>query len=159
MGDQRDKLGSSGVFKAIVESARKFNRAITGGGDSELTPEAHELGSKIGRAFIAGRFADVHEMATPGLQGRSGREQFVASWRDAVRDRGPFTGFEVSDAGKIDLGFIPGLEEVPQSQFVAFLEIAFSSPDVPIEDRQAFAIGAVLLDEGGQVRLGALHSR
>lgn len=158
MGEQRDKLGSSGVFRVIVESARRFNRAVTGGDEEELTPEAHELGNEIGRAFIAGRFADVHELGTSILQGHA-REQFVDGWRSVVRDRGPFTGFEISNAGAIDLGFIPGLEEVPQSKFVAFLEIAFSSPEIPIEDKQAFTIGAVLLDDGGQVRLGALHAR
>jgi hypothetical protein len=158
VGEQRDKLGSSGVFKAIVESARKFNRAVTGADEEELIPEAHELGNEIGRAFVSGRFADIHDIGTSILQSQP-REQFVESWQTVVRYRGPFTGFEVANAGKIDLGFIPGLEEVPQSQFVAFLEIAFSSPEIPIEDKQAFTIGVVLLDESGQVRLGALHSR
>ena len=50
------------------------------------------------------------------------------------------SGFEVSNAGQIDLGFIPGLEEVPQSSFVAFLEIAFSTPNVPLTADNAFAI-------------------
>jgi hypothetical protein len=88
-----------------------------------------------------------------------GREQFVASWSAAVRDRGSLTGFEIADAGQIDLGFIPGLEEVPQAQFVAFLELAFSSPTVPLDDEKAFTIGAVLVQEAGQIRLGALHAR
>jgi len=30
MADQNDRLGSSGVFKAIADSARKFKRAVTG---------------------------------------------------------------------------------------------------------------------------------
>jgi hypothetical protein len=158
VGDQSDRLGSSGVFKAIVDSARKFKRAVTGG-DEELPPEADALGNKIAQAFVGGKFADIHALGTPSLQKRSTRDQFVASWRDAIRDRGPFTGFEVANAGQIDLGFIPGLEETPQSQFVAFLEIAFSSPDVPLDDDKAFTVGVVLLDEGGQVRLGALHLR
>ena len=158
MADQRDRLGSSGVFKAVVKGARKFTRAVTGG-DEELPKDAHDLGTEIGRAFVAGRFADVHAIGTPDFQRWTGYEQFVASWRDAVRDRGPFTGFEVSNAGEINLGFIPGLEELPQAQFVAFLAIAFSSSLIPLGDAKAFTIGAVLLDDGGKVRLGALHAR
>ena len=57
----------------------------------------------------------------------------------------------------IDIGFIPGLEEVPQEYFVAFLRIAFSTPGVVLEDEKVFTIGAVLLDEGGTIRIGALH--
>ena len=158
MAEQRDRLGSSGVFKAIVEGARKFKRAITDGTD-ELTPEAEQLGHKIGQAFVAGRFADVYAMATPGLQQQTARAQFEASWGDAVRDRGPFTGFEVSNLGPIDVGFIPGLEEVPQSKFVAFVEIAFSSPEVALDDEKVFTVGAVLLDHEGEARIGALHTR
>ena len=78
---------------------------------------------------------------------------------DATRDRGPFTGFEASNVGEIDLGFIPGLEEVPQEQFVAFIEVAFSSPGFKIEDKKAFVVGAVLLDQDGAIRIGALHTR
>jgi hypothetical protein len=58
VADQRDRLGSSGVFKVIVDSARKFKRAVTGG-DDELTPEAHAFGDKIAQAFVVGRFADA----------------------------------------------------------------------------------------------------
>lgn len=141
-----------------MKGARKFKRAVTGG-DEELPKAAHELGNEIARAFVAGRFADVHAIGTADLQRRTDRAQFVASWRDAIRDRGPFTGFEVSNAGEIDLGFIPGLEELPQAQFVAFLAISFSSPAIPLGDAKAFTVGAVLLDEGDQVRLGALHTR
>lgn len=156
MADKNDRLGSSGVFKAIVDGARKVKRAVTGG-DPELPPEVLEIGNEIARAFISGRFADVHAMGTQGLQHKTTREQFVASWSYAVR--GPLTGFEVANSGQIDLGFIPGLEDVPQEQFVAFLEIAFSSPGVPLEDPKAFVIAVVLLDEGGHVRLGAIHTR
>jgi hypothetical protein len=158
MSEQRDRLGSSGVFKVIVESARKVKRALSEG-DADLPPRAHEVGTKIAQSFVASRFADVHAMSTSNLQQATGLDRFVASWADAARDRGPFTGFEISDAGHIDLGFIPGLEEVPQSKFVAFLEIAFSSPEVALDDDNAFSIGAVLLEDGGQVRVGALHSR
>jgi hypothetical protein len=158
VADQRDDLGSSGVFKAIVASARKFKRAVTGG-EQELTPEVDGLGNKIAQAFVAGRLADVHAMGTPGLQRRINREQFVASWRNMVRDRGPFTGFDVANAGSIDIGFIPGLEDVPQAQFVAFLEITFSSPEIPLDHDKAFIIGAVMLEDAGQIRLGALHAR
>jgi len=146
------------VFKAIVEGARKFKRALSEG-SAQLTPAAQELGDRIGQAFVAGRFADVHAMTTPSLQQQTGCAQFEASWRDAVRDRGPFTGYEVANVGQIDVGFIPGLEEVPQSQFVAFLEIAFSSPHVPLDDPKVFAVGVVLLDHGGEIRVGAIHTR
>jgi len=61
--------------------------------------------------------------------------------------------------GQIDLAFIPGLEEVPQEQFVAFVEIRFSSIDVPVEDEKAFTIGVVMLDDDDEVRLGAIHAR
>jgi hypothetical protein len=157
VADQSDRLGSSGVFKALVDGARKFGRAVTGG-DQELTPESNELGNKIGRAFVANKFEDVYALGTPSFQKRLERAQFAGRWRDAVKGRGPFTGYEVARAGEIDLGFIPGLEETPQSQFVAFLEIVFSSPGVGLDDDKAFTIGAVLLDEDGQVRLGALHT-
>ena len=142
----------------MVEGARKIRRALSES-DDELSPEAQELGSKIGQAFVAGRFGDVHAMTTPSFQEQTSRKQFEASWRDAARDRGPFTGFEASDAGQIDLGFIPGLEAVPQSQFVAFLEIAFSSPGLTLDDKKAFVVGAVLLAQGGKILIGALHTR
>jgi hypothetical protein len=158
MADHDDRLGSSGVFKAIADSARKFKRAVTGG-DAELTPVALELGNTIARAFVAGRFADVHALGTNSFQERTARDQFVARWLDAAQARGPFTSFEVSNAGQIDLGFIPGLEEVSQEQFAAFIEITFSNPTISLDDDKAFAVAVVLLDEGGEVRLGALHAR
>ena len=158
MPDPKDRLGSSGVFKAIVEGARAFKRALSES-DPDMPPEAQELGDKIAQAFIAGRFADVHAMGTPGFVERQKRESFASSWAQAVEGRGPFTGYEVVNVGQIDLGFIPGLEETPQDHFVAFLEIAFSSPDIAVDDDRAFVVGAVLLDEGGGVRLGALHTR
>ena len=127
--------------------------------NEELSPETRNLGEKIGQAFVAGRFADVYEMTTPAFQQHTSRAQFESSWRDATRDRGPFTGFEASNVGEIDLGFIPGLEEVPQEQFVAFIEVAFSSPGFKIEDKKAFVVGAVLLDQNGAIRIGALHTR
>jgi hypothetical protein len=158
MSDERDKLGSSGVFQAIVEGARKFKRAVTGG-DDEPDLVVHEVGEAIGRAFVAGKFADVHALGTPMLQQRTSREQFVVSWSDAVKDRVPLTGFSVAEAGEIELAFIPGLEDVPQEQFVAFLQIAFSSPEIPLDDERAFTIGAVLLEHEGKPRLGALHAQ
>jgi hypothetical protein len=158
MADEKDSLGSSGVFKAIVASARKFKRAVTGA-DEELSPVANELASTVARAFIAGRFEDVHALGTRGFQERTDRARFVTTWSDAATARGPFTSFEIASVGSIDLGFIPGLEEVPQSQFQAFLEIRFSTPAVAIDDDAAFAIAVVLLDEGGATRIGALHAR
>ena len=158
MSDERDRLGASGVFQAIVEGARKFTRAVTGG-DREVPPEARELGEEIGRAFVAGRFGDVHALGTPAFQQRSARTQFDASWRDATREHQPITGYAVAEAGDIDLGFIPGLEDVPQEQFVAFLQLTFSSPQIPLHDERALIIGAVLISHDGRPRLGALHAQ
>ena len=155
---ERDKLGSSGVFKAIVASARKFKRAVTGA-DDEIAPEVEEIGNAVARAFIAGRFGDVYLMTSPLVQRRLERRAFEAQWSEAVRGRGTLTGFEVSNVGQIDLGFIPGLEETPQSEFVAFLEVAFSSPEVPLDHEKAFVIAVVILDQGQGLRIGALHTR
>ena len=159
MPDPKDRLGSSGVFKAIVEGARKVKRALTDSDAEETDGAIQDVGDRIAQAFIAGRFGDVHALGTAGFHERHPGPKFVESWRDAVQERGPLTGFEVADAGYIDLGFIPGLEDTPQDQFVALLEIAFSTPDIPVEDDKAFVLGAVLLDEGQGVRLGALHKR
>ncbi len=158
MSSQRDRLGSSGVFKVIVDVSRKIKRALSES-DRELSPEAEELAHRIAQAFVAGRFADVHALGTPSFQQASRRDRFEASWSEAVADYRPLTGFEVSDYGPIDLAFIPGLEEVPQAQFVAFVEITFSSVDVPLDHEHAFTIGVVLLDQAGELRVGALHAR
>jgi hypothetical protein len=158
VADEEFRPGASGVFKAIVDSARKFKRAVTGA-EEEAPDEALAIGEQIAQAFVAGRFADVHALGTSPFQQRTSRAQFVEQWSQAARARGPFTTFEVRDAGPIDVGFIPGLEEVAQDDFVAFLEIAFASPDVPIHDEKVFTVGIVLLEDGEQVRLGALHAR
>jgi hypothetical protein len=155
--DEQRRLGSSGVFKAIVEGARKVGRAITEA-EPEAGPEAHRIGELIAQAFVAGRLGDVYALGATTMQ-RGGRERFEASWRDALTDRTPLTGFEVADAGAIEVHFVPGLEDVAQAKFVAFLAITFSSPDVALDDPRAFTVGAVLLDEDGEVRLGALHVR
>lgn len=155
--DQRP-LGSSGVFKAIVLSARRLKRALTEG-DDDLPSRAEEAATAIAQAFIAGRFGDVHAMCSVGFQQRTPRARFESSWVDAVRAPGPFTGYEISNAGAIDLQYIPGLEDVPQAQFVAFAEIVFSSPTLPLDHEKAFAIGAVLLDDNGTVCIGAIHAR
>jgi hypothetical protein len=146
------------MFKAIVEGARKFKRAITEDG-GELPVAAEQFGTAVAQALIAGRFGDVHAMMTPSQQQRTTRDVFEMRWREAVRERGPLTGFDISNAGQIDLAFIPGLEDVPQSQFVAFVEIAFSTPDVSLDDDKAFTIGVVLLDHAGEIRVGAVHAR
>jgi hypothetical protein len=148
---------TSGVFKAIVQSARKFKRAVTGG-DRELPADVQKLGEQIGMAFIAGEFADVHALGSAELHRRTDRDAFVARWVDIVGDRELAT-YEVVDAGPIDLHFIPGLEDTPQDQFVAFLEIAFGTADIPVEHDRAFVVGAVLLDIDGHTLLGALHAR
>ena len=75
-----------------------------------------------------------------------------------MKERGPLTGFSITDAGQIDLGFIPGLEEVPQADFEAMVQIAFSAPNVPLEDDKAFTIAVVLLDDDGATRIGAIHT-
>lgn len=158
VSDQGFRPGASGVFKVIVESARKFKRAVTGG-DDELAPEAQQLGTQIAQAFVAGRFADVHALGTAAFQARTSRDAFVEGWRASLHERGPLTGYDLADAGEIDMGYVPGLEDIPQSEFVAFLEIVFSTPAVPLDDPSALTIGAVLVDDGGRPRLGALHAR
>jgi hypothetical protein len=158
MAEFRERLSSSasGVFKVIVEGARKVKRALSEGHPG-LPPEAQELGNTIAGSFMAGRFSDVHALGTPSLQQQMDREQFETHWREAVRDHGPFTAYEVSDAGPLEIGFVPGLEAVPQAQFVGFVEIAFASAEVAVDDDQAFVIEAVVLDADGELRLGALH--
>ena len=151
--DDRPRLGSSGVFKVIIEAAQKVKRAFTEG-DSAVK----DIGLKIAQAFIAGRFGDVYEMTTSGFQKRNQRETFERQWSDAVKERGPLTGFSITNAGQIDIGFVPGLEEVPQADFEAMVQIAFSSPDIPLEDEKAFTIAVVLLDDNGDPRIGALHT-
>lgn len=157
MTDERQRLGSSGIFKIIVDGAMKLKRAVSEG-DTELSPEAHALATAIGQAFVAGRFGDVHALGTPPMQTRTSRDAFHASWRQTVGDR-VLTGFTITDAGHIDLAFIPGLEEVSQDDFVGFAQITFSTPEVKLDDERAFAIAAVLLDHDGRIRLGALHAR
>jgi len=158
MADAERRLGSSGVFQAIVMSARKLKRALSNS-DVELSPEAEEITTSIAQAFVAGRFADVYAMASPDLQQRSDRQRFDDEWRVAVRERGPLTGFEVSNAGPIELEYIPGLEEVPQASFVAFAELVFSTPEVPIDHEKAFTVGVVLVDVDRRPRIGAIHVR
>lgn len=155
MADERDlPPGASGVFKLIADGARKLKRAISEPSTSD------EYGSTIAQAFVSGgRFAEIHEMGTKQFKEQNPRESFCARWRKLALERGPFTGFQVSNAGHIDLGYIPGLEEVPQSKFVAFLQVVFSSPTVPLDEDKAFAIGVVLLHEDGAVKIGALHAR
>ena len=124
----------------------------------ELCFEEVRTADLIAQAFVAGRFADVHAMTTPALQAAR-PERFEARWAEAVHRYGVLTGYDVSDVGPIELAFIPGLEEVPQSQFVAFLEISFSSPEVALGDDKAFTVGVVLLDYLGELRIGAIHLR
>ena len=146
------------MFKVLVDGARKFKRAVTGGGD-ELGPDEQELGARIGRAFVAGRFRDVHAMCTPALQQRVASEQFETRWRSAAQDHLPFTSFAIANAGHIELAFIPGLEEVPQDQFAAFLEIQFSSPRAARGSDDVFVVGCVLLQRDGKLEIGAIHTQ
>jgi len=151
--EERARLGSSGVFRAIVDGARRVKRALSESDDS-LPEEVMEVGNEIGRCFITGRFADIYVMSAKVMK-RTDVDRFVASWRDAVEGKGPFTRYEVSNAGDIELAFVPSLEDVPQQKFVAFLEISFANPD----QDDAFTIGAVLIDDGGVTRIAALHAR
>jgi hypothetical protein len=155
--EDRARLGSSGIFRVIVDGAKKLKRAVSEG-DVELSPQANALAVAIGQAFIARRYGDVHALGTPPFQQRTSRESFEQSWRATIGDR-VLTGFSITDAGGIDLGYVPGLEEVDQDDFVGFAQITFSTPDSKLEDDKAFAIAAVLLDHDGTVRLGALHAR
>jgi hypothetical protein len=141
-----------------VDVSRKIKRAWSEE-DGDLSPEAEALADKIAQAFVAGRFGDVHALGTPSFQQATRRDRFEASWSDAASDYRPLTGFRVSDYGPIDLAFIPGLEEVPQSQFVAFIEIRFSSAGIVLDNERAFTVGVVLLDQGGGLRVGAIHAR
>ena len=140
----------------IVDGARAVKRALSEA-DHSLTPEMSEVGTEIGRCFLANRFADVHAMSAPVLQSTSDVDRFVMRWHDAVKGKAPFTSFEISNAGDIDLAFVPSLEEIPQEQFAGFLEISFANA----AEEDAFTIGAVLIEDadGGRVRIGALHAR
>jgi hypothetical protein len=158
MGSEPDQPGTSGVFKAIAANVQRLKRAVTGG-DDELPLDVRKLGERIARAFVASRFADVYALGTAGFRERLGADTFQQRWRDTVAARGPLTGFDISSSGSIDIGFIPGLEEVPQDDFVAFLQLAFATPTVPLDAENAFVVGAVLLREDGVPRLGALHAR
>ena len=156
--DREKRLGSSGVFRVIVDSARKIKRALSEtDAPEELSPEAQAVGDKIAQAFVAGRFADVFEMCMPLLKQKQNGYEFAQSWKNTVPS--PLTGYEVANSGDIDLQYIPGLENVHQDALVAFLEIAFSSPGVPLDDDKAFAIGVVLLDDDGRIGIGAIHAR
>ena len=141
------------MFRVIVDAAAKVKRALSEG-DSEVT----DMATKVAHAFISSRFRDVYEMTTSGFQKRNDRLLFEARWADAVKERGPFTGFAVTNAGQIDIGYVPGLEDVPQADFEAMVQITFSSPDAKLEDDRAFTIAVVLLDDNGTTRIGAMHA-
>jgi hypothetical protein len=151
------RLGSSGIFRVIVDGAKKLKRAVSEG-DIELSPEANDVAVSIGQAFIAGRFGDVHALGTPHFQQRTSREKFDASWRATLAKR-VLTGFTITDAGHIDIEYVPGLEDVSQDDFVGFAQITFSTPEAKLDDEHAFSVAAVLLDHDGKIRLGALHAR
>jgi hypothetical protein len=141
-----------------VVSARRLKRALSEG-DTEVPPVAEDLGNTIAQSFVTGKIGDVWSMSTEAFRQRNPRETFVERWNEAIAERGGFTSFEVSNAGNIDLQYVPGLEDVPQSQFVAFIEIVFGSPSIPLNHEKAFTVGAVLLFDDGQLRIGAIHAR
>jgi hypothetical protein len=146
------------VFKAIVMSARKLKRALSDS-DADVPAVAEDLGNTIAQSFVSGNLADIWSMSTATFRQRNTKDAFVSRWNDAIAERGGLTAFEVSNAGNIDLQYVPGLEDVPQSQFVAFIEIVFASPDAPLESEKAFTVGAVLLFDDGQLRIGTIHAR
>jgi hypothetical protein len=139
-------------------SARKLKRALSES-DTEVPPVAEDIGNTIAQSFVTGKVGDVWSMSTATFRQRNPREAFVERWDEAIKERGGLTGFEVSNAGNIDLQYVPGLEDVPQSQFVAFIEIVFATPTVGLENDEAFTIGAVLLFDDGQLRIGAVHAQ
>lgn len=139
-------------------SARRLKRALSES-DDDLPEVAEDFGATIAQAFMTGQLGDVWSMGTRQLQERTPRETFVERWRQAITERGQLTAFEVSNAGSIDLQYVPGLEDVPQSQFVAFVEIVFGTEALPLDNEKAFAVGAVLLFDDGHLRVGAIHAR
>lgn len=139
-------------------SARRLKRALSEN-DGEVPHAAEDLGNTIGQALVDGKVGDVWSMATSTFRQRNPREAFVDRWSNALSERGGLTAFEVSNAGRIDLQYVPGLEDVEQSQFVAFLEIVFGTKDVPLDNEKAFAVGVVVLIDEGQIRVGAIHAR
>ena len=161
MTDRPQRSGASGVFHAIVDGARDIARRARAlsEGDATLPPEVEALCNNLALAFVGGRFADAYALTATNLQQRQSRDRFEAAWRDASRDHGPFTGFGIANLGKIDLAFIPGLEDVPQAKFMAFVELTFSTAERTIEDDKAFTLAAVLLDQAGEPRIGDLHTR
>lgn len=145
------------MFKAIVMSARRLKRALSES-EEDLPEVAEDFGATIAQAFMNGQLGDVWSMGTKQLRERTPRDAFVERWNQAIAERGALKTFEVSNAGYIDLQYVPGLEDVPQHQFVAFLEIVFGTDALPLDNEKAFAVGAVLLfDE--QLRIGAIHAR
>lgn len=139
-------------------SARRLKRALSEG-DDDVPEVANDVGLSIARSFVAGRIGDVWDLGTRQFRERNPRGAFIERWGQALAERGLIQKFEVSNAGAIDLQYVPGLEEVPQSEFVAFLEIVLGTDALPLENEKAFAVGAVLLLEDGNVRLGAVHAR
>lgn len=139
-------------------SARRLKRALSEG-DDDLPQVAEEAGTTIAQAFLAGRFDEIYALCTPLLQSRTDAQRFITRWRDAIAERGGLTAYEVSNAGRIDLQYVPGLEEVDQSQFIAFVELVFSTPTVSLDQDKAFAVGVVLLNHDGVPRIGAIHAR
>jgi len=141
-------------------SARKLKRALSAdAADVELPAAAEDFGATIAQQLMSGQIGDVHAMSTHAFRERNPRDSFVERWQSAMSERPGLAKFEISNAGPIELQYIPGLEDIPQTQFVAFIEIVFGSPTVPLEDEKAFAVGVVLLIEDGLLRIGAIHAR
>jgi hypothetical protein len=156
--DRSRPVGSSGVFKAIVMSARKLKRALSES-DDELASPVEDFVTTLAQAFMNDRLHEVHALSTVTLQQRTSRDSFVERWRQAIAERGGLTAFEVSNAGYIDLAYVPGLESVPQEQFVSFAEVVFGTPTLPLDHEKAFTVGIVVLIDDGELRVGAIHAR
>lgn len=139
-------------------SARRLKRALSEG-DDDVPEVANDVGLSIARSFVAGRIGEVWDLGTRQFRERNPREAFIERWSQALAERGAIQKFEVSNAGAIDLQYVPGLEDTAQAEFVAFVEIVLGTEALPLDNEKAFAVGAVLLLEDGNVRLGALHAR
>jgi hypothetical protein len=156
--DRTRPVGSSGVFKAIVLSARKLKRAFSEG-DDELPAGVEDFVTTVAQAFMNDRIDEVHALSTIALQERTSRDSFVERWRQAIAERGGVDAFEISNAGAIDLEYIPGLESVPQEQFVAFAELAFGTTAIPLDHEKVFTVGVIVLIVDSHLRVGAIHAR
>jgi hypothetical protein len=143
------------VFKAIVEGARKFKRAVTGG-DPELPASTQQLGDQIARAFVAGRFVDIHALGTADFQKRNERDSFAARWQGTVRERGALTGSRSSTPARSISASSPASRKRRRS--VRRLPRSRSRPPRWRSRRKAFVVSVLCSTSTATSRLGALHT-